>query len=157
MKTQYRNIIFIAVVFIVFAVLWAFVGDRFLVRNKIDKEQIDMIREIYPVLNVMDVGDNIDFYKKLGFKMLMRHPQTGEVETALMEIGRSKLLLKKIEGKPGCLTEIYFDVEEIEEVYSEINNNFEIEEDIQKTNYGTKEFSVEDLNGNTLYFAERIY
>ena len=157
MKSQFRNIIFIASVFIVFAVLWALIGDKFLETSKIDKEQVEMIREIYPVLNVDDVQNNIDFYKRIGFKMFMRHPQTGEVETALMEIGRSKLLIKKSVGTPKCLTEIYFDIEGIEEVYEEIKKDFEIHGEIKKTNYGTKEFSVEDLNGNTLYFAERIY
>ncbi len=157
MKIRYRNIIFIVVVFVVFALMWALIGNQFLVEKKVNKEQNKMVREIYPVLNVQEVQKNIDFYKNLGFKVLMRHPQTGDMETALMEIGRSKLLIKKLVGKPKCLTELYFDVEGIEEVFEEIKKDFEIQDTIKKTNYGTKEFSVEDLNGNTLYFSEMIY
>jgi len=116
-------------------------------------------------LMVENVNSTVEFYKNhLGFELVMNAPDLGQFDWAMMKSGNFEIMfqaaasigndLADLKGRKvgGTLT-LYIDVEDIKKFRSSLKNDVSIVKDLQKTFYGTEEFTIKDLNGYYLTFA----
>lgn len=136
------------------------------------------LKKLTTNLMVEDVNRTIEFYKEtLGFEFVMAVPK--DSQEVLMEIPKDKSLIYAMmkrgniemmfqakdslsEDIPvfkdmaigGSLT-FYFEVENINDLYSELKEKVTIVKELHTTFYGMQEFYVKDCNGYILGFAEK--
>jgi len=117
-----------------------------------------------PNIFVKDIGETINFYKTLGFKVAMSVPEEGDFVWVMMTCGNVNFMFQTFESLASELPEIsrqnggslllYIQTKEIRQFHDEIKDKVEIIKGLEKTFYGATEFSILDNNGYVLTFAE---
>lgn len=113
---------------------------------------------------VNDINKTIDFYKQLGFKVVMTVPEEGDIFWTMMTCGNVIFMFQTFQSlgddlpiisrqKGGSLL-FYIKTFEIRELFDKIKDNLKVVKGLEKTFYGATEFSIEDNNGYLLTFAE---
>lgn len=136
------------------------------------------LKKLTTNLMVEDVNRTIEFYREtLGFEFVMAVPK--DSQEVLMEIPKDKSLIYAMMKRGsiemmfqakdslskdipvfkdmvigGSLT-FYFEVENINDLYSELKEKVTIVKELHTTFYGMQEFYVKDCNGYILGFAEK--
>lgn len=115
---------------------------------------------------VPDVNKTIDFYKDiLGLDLLMTVPEKGEYDWAIMKSGNVEIMfqsqaslikeLPHLKDRPlASGSTLYIETEDVRELYDRLKDHVKIIKELYTTFYDTREFSIEDLNGYILTFAE---
>jgi uncharacterized glyoxalase superfamily protein PhnB len=123
-------------------------------------------KSISASLMVDDVNQTVDYYEKiLGFERVLTYPAEGRFEWAMMKAGDSNIQFQSpsfmaqntpeiAKEKMGGSIVLYIHVEGIRELYDRIWNSTLQVKDIHTTFYGVNEFSIKDVNGYTITFAE---
>lgn len=119
--------------------------------------------KVTPELIVNDVEKSINFYSSLGFQKI-----EGDSHWAKLNAGSSEIMLmlkydfdqeipslSQPENKGWAL--LMIEVENIEEFYHQIKNQVKIHLELHSTDYGTKEFTIEDLDAYLIQFTERSH
>lgn len=113
----------------------------------------DFIKSGVPVLPSSDVAGSLEYYKtKLGFDKTWVHQ--GFYGGAYN--GNAEFHFYKVEGEihPGS---VYCFVENVDEVFDFIKQNgVNINNEPKDQDYGLRDFSIKDLDGNTIGFASEI-
>ena len=114
--------------------------------------------KVSPHIPVKDVEETVEWYKKnLGFTEEWYYGNP--VTDGGCKRDELRLLFGKVEGvfeKPKELSLIFF-VSAVDEVYDEIvAKGIEITLPIATYDYGIREFSIIDLNGYPIRFAEAV-
>ena len=124
------------------------------------------MKSLTPNIMVNDVNKTVDYYHNLlDFELVMSVPEKGNFEWAMMKNGDATIMfqekgslakeIKELQNKPlGATMNLYIQTKNIDALYQKLKQNEKIIKDIDVTFYGTKEFTVEDLNGYILTFAE---
>jgi predicted enzyme related to lactoylglutathione lyase len=60
------------------------------------------------------------------------------------------------QGPPHCTGTIYFFVPDVDAYYEAVKHRANVRWPLQQMSYGTREFAVQECNGHTLAFAQRI-
>lgn len=117
-----------------------------------------------PNIFVKDIGETINFYKTLGFKVAMTVPEEGDFVWVMMTCGEVSFMFQTIESLGSELPEIsrlnggslllYIQIKEIKKFHDKVKDNVKIIKGLEKTFYGATEFSILDNNGYILTFAE---
>jgi uncharacterized glyoxalase superfamily protein PhnB len=117
-----------------------------------------------PNIFVKDIGETINFYKTLGFKVAMSVPEEGDFVWVMMTCGKVSFMFQTFAGLGSELPEIsrqsggslllYIQIKEIRQFHDEIKDKVEVIKELEKTFYGATEFSILDNNGYVLTFAE---
>ena len=133
--------------------------------------QIDSINSIQgkmenlsPNIFVKDIQKKIEFYKTLGFELKMTAPETGDYVWVMMTCGNVNFMFQTFESLAGDLPEIsrqdgssllfYIKIKDIREFFEGLKNNVTVLKGLEKTFYGSTEFSIVDNNGYVITFAE---
>lgn len=113
---------------------------------------------------VSDINKTIDFYKQLGFNVVMTVPEEGDVTWAMMTCGNVTFMFQTFQSLGNELPSIsrqgggsllfYIKTTEIRNFFDQIKDNVKVVKGLEKTFYGATEFSIEDNNGYLLTFAE---
>lgn len=114
---------------------------------------------------VNDVKSSIEFYKLLGFTVVMSVPEDGlnpvwvmmqreEVTIMFESFANIEGKLPQINRTSGGSLLFYIKVEQVESYFESIKNHVNVLQPLQKTFYGATEFSIEDCNGFVLTFAD---
>lgn len=113
---------------------------------------------------VNDIKQTIDFYKQLGFNIVMSVPEEGDVNWAMMACGDVTFMfqtfqslgddLPTISRQSGGSLLFYIKTSGIQKFFDQIKDNVKVVKGLEKTFYGATEFSIEDNNGYLLTFAE---
>jgi len=124
-------------------------------------------QSLTPNLMVEDVSKTLNYYEKiLGFTTLRTIPEKGGVldwgmmkrnDVVMMFQSRKSLAddLPAMQGrKPGGGMTLYIKMEGVPDLYNDLQDKVEIVADLEDTFYGTTEFSIIDLNGYVVTFAE---
>jgi uncharacterized glyoxalase superfamily protein PhnB len=118
-----------------------------------------------PNIYVENVQSTIDYYKLLGFSVVMTVPED-QVNPiwVMMQNAAVTILFESFENIAGKLPQInrskggslllYIKVENIQEYFDSVKDHVQILHPLQKTFYGATEFSIEDCNGYVLTFAD---
>ena len=122
------------------------------------------MESISPNIFVRDIKATIAYYRHLGFEQSMTVPEEGDLVWAMMTCGKVNFMFQSFESLGEELPEIsrqdggslllYIQVEEIRLLYENIKDKVNIIKELEKTFYGATEFSILDLNGYILTFAE---
>ena len=124
------------------------------------------LQSLTPNLMVEDVNAAVDWYKDmLGFKLMMSNPESGTFEWAMIQSGEATLMFEaraSLEGQLSALKEkpvgasgtFFIRLDDVKALYDRISGKVEIVSDLNKTFYGSEEFSISDNNGYILTFAQ---
>jgi uncharacterized glyoxalase superfamily protein PhnB len=123
-----------------------------------------MMQSLSPNIFVRDIQKTIDFYKKLGFKVSMSVPEEGDLVWAMMSCENVTFMFQTFDSLGDEIPDIsrndggsllfYIQVLEIRKFHDRIKDKVKVIKDLETTFYGAKEFSVQDVNGFILTFAE---
>ena len=119
---------------------------------------------ISPNIFVKDISKTIEFYKLLGFSVVMTVPEEGDLVWVMMTCGNVTFMFQTIDSLGSDLPAIkrqdggslllYIQVKGIRDLYDRIKNKVTIVKGLEKAFYGATEFSIQDNNGYILTFAE---
>lgn len=122
------------------------------------------MESISPNIFVKDINKTIAFYQELGFKLAMKVPEEGEPVWAMMTNGKINFMfqtfaslgseLPEISREDGGSLLLYIRITGIRKFYDQLKNKMKILKGLEKTFYGATEFSIQDINGYILTFAE---
>lgn len=121
---------------------------------------------VSPNIFVKDMNKSIEFYKTLGFNLVSTVPDSGDVVFALMNCGSVVFMFQtfaslgseipEISRNDGGSLLLYIQMKNIKEYFESVKDKVLVLKGIEKTFYGTLEFSIKDVNGYVLTFAEEI-
>lgn len=126
------------------------------------------LRSLTPNLVVEDVNETADYYtKNLGFTLIASVPEAGKLNWAMMIRDGVTLMFQSRESmqedlpelqisKSGSMGTFFLEVEGIKDIYTQCKGKVKIKSDMRTTFYGKNEFTIEDLNGFFLTFAEDV-
>ena len=132
------------------------------------------MKTVTPNLMADDVNLTADYYvKHFGFKVVttvpdMKNPGSGNRQFAILVNGGANLMIQSRDTlaedipemktpKTGGTFTLYFDVENVTDLFEQVKNHVTYTQGgLYNTFYGTKEFTICDLNGYYLTFAQGI-
>jgi len=121
---------------------------------------------VTPNLLVESVDETIKYYSdKLGFTVMRTVPPTSPLDWAMVKredvivmFQTKKSITSELTRLTGSLgtpnMTLYIKLDGIGELYEMVRDEVEMIADLEETFYGTREFSIMDLNGFVLTFAE---
>jgi len=122
------------------------------------------MESISPNIFVKDMNQTIEFYKILGFELLMTVPETGNFDWVMMKNGNVNFMFQTFSSIGDTLPDIsrnnggslllYIQLKNIRTFFENIKDKVTIISGLEKAFYGATEFSVKDNNGYILTFAE---
>jgi uncharacterized glyoxalase superfamily protein PhnB len=117
-----------------------------------------------PNIFVKDINKTIDFYKQIGFSIITTVPEEGEYIWVMMTCGKVNFMFQTFESLGSDLPAItrqdggslllYIQTKGIRRLYEQIKDKVNIVKGLEKAFYGATEFSIQDINGYILTFAE---
>ena len=122
------------------------------------------MESLSPNLFVKDINKTIEFYKTLGFNLVMTVPETGDFVWAMMTCGSVSFMfqtfaslgdtLPDVSRKDGGSLLLYIKLKNIRTFFDSVKDKVTVIQGLEKTFYGATEFSTRDNNGFLLTFAE---
>ncbi len=123
------------------------------------------MESLSPNIFVNNMNETIDFYKSIGFQLVMTVPETGnDFVWAMMVNGDVTFMfqtfislgkeLPKISRKDGGSLLFYIKLKKIREYFDLIKDKVTVLKPLEITFYGATEFSIIDNNNYVLTFAE---
>lgn len=122
------------------------------------------MNSISPNFFVQNIPDSIKYYEPLGFKLVAKVPEDGEMVWAMMTCGNVTIMFQTFESLGTELSAIkrenggsllfYIQIKGIRRFYEEVKDKVTVIKTIEKTFYGATEFAIQDINGYILTFAE---
>jgi uncharacterized glyoxalase superfamily protein PhnB len=119
---------------------------------------------ISPNIFVKDINKTIEFYKLLGFSVVMTVPDEGDLVWVMMTCGNVTFMfqtfdslgsdLPSVKRQDGGSLLLYIQIKGIRDLHDRIKNKVNIIKGLEKAFYGATEFSIQDINGYILTFAE---
>jgi uncharacterized glyoxalase superfamily protein PhnB len=124
------------------------------------------MENLTPNVFVHDIAKTIEFYKELGFTVSMNVPEQAPFVWVNMSCGKVNMMFQTWESLGEELPEIsrdtgsgpglyYINIKNIRSYFENIKTKATVLKGLEKTFYGATEFSIKDLNGIVLTFAER--
>ncbi|HWZ15873.1 MAG TPA: VOC family protein [Mucilaginibacter sp.] len=118
-----------------------------------------------PNIFVNNMNETIDFYKSIGFQLVMTVPEAGaDFDWAMLMTGDVTVMfqtfaslgdeLPAISRQNGGSLLFYIKLKKIREFFELIHGKVTVLKGIEKTFYGATEFSILDNNNYVLTFAE---
>ncbi len=127
------------------------------------------MKSLSPNLMVYNVNDTIDYYSTyFNFETVRSVPDDGDLQWAMLQNGEVSIMLQSIDSlknelpffedvEPGGGFTLFIRVEEVEKLYEFVKDNLEVLSELNKTFYNMNEFTIRDLNGYVITFAEPVY
>jgi len=123
------------------------------------------MESLSPNIFVNNMTETLDFYKSIGFQLVMTVPETGnDLVWAMMTNGEVTFMfqtfaslgdeLPNISRTSGGSLLFYINIKKIREFFELINDNVTVLKGLDTTFYGATEFSILDNNNYVLTFAE---
>lgn len=122
------------------------------------------MESISPNIFVKDLERTIEFYKQIGFNIVMTVPEEGDLVWAMMNYGNVNFMFQTFDSLGADIPEIsrqdggslllYIRIKEIRVFHERIKGKVNVIKGLEKTFYGATEFSIQDINGYVLTFAE---
>lgn len=119
---------------------------------------------VSPNIFVKDINETIEFYKILGFNLVMTVPEKGDFVWAMMTCGSVTFMfqtfnsladeLPQVSRTNGGSLLLYIGIKGIRSFFEKISDKVTVVKGLEKTFYGATEFSISDNNNYILTFAE---
>jgi len=122
------------------------------------------MESLSPNIFVKDINATIAFYKILGFELAMTVPEKGDYVWVMMTCGSVSIMfqtfaslgdaLPDISRRDGGSLLLYIKLKNIRAFFAGVKDKVTVLQGLEKTFYGATEFSIKDINGYILTFAE---
>jgi len=122
------------------------------------------MESIAPNIFVNNINETIDYYQHLGFELIMKVPDEGELVWAMMNCGNVSFMFQTFDSLGSEIPEIsrqdggslllYIRISEIRQFHDKVKDKVNVIKGLEKTFYGATEFSIKDNNGYILTFSE---
>ena len=122
------------------------------------------MESLSPNIFVSDMNATIEFYKILGFSVTMTVPEQGDLVWAMMTCGSVSFMFQTFASLGDTLPDIhrhnggsllfYIKQKNLRTFFDSVKEKVTVLQGLEKTFYGATEFSVRDINGYILTFAE---
>ena len=122
------------------------------------------MNSISPNIFVTDIEQTIEFYKQLGFNVVTAVPEQGDMLWVMMNCGNVTFMFQTFESlgdelpaisrQNGGALLLYIQTTEIRKFFDRVKDKVKVVKGLEKTFYGATEFSIQDINGYILTFAE---
>lgn len=122
------------------------------------------MESLSPNIFVDDMTQTTEFYKLLGFQIIMSVPEEGDFVWVMMKKGDVTFMFQTFESLGEELPQInrqnggsllfYIKVKDINTYFENLKDHVTVIKGLEKTFYGATEFSILDNNGYVLTFAE---
>ncbi len=124
------------------------------------------MESLAPNLFVRDIRATIEFYKLLGFNLVMSVPAEtdGNLDWAMVTSGNVTFMFQTFQSLADTLPMVsrqdggsllfYIRIRKIRSFFESIKDKVTVVHGLQKTFYGATEFSITDPNSYLLTFAE---
>ncbi len=123
------------------------------------------MESLSPNIFVDNINETIDFYKSIGFSLVMTVPEAGsKFDWAMMMNGNVTFMFQTFESlgaelpdisrKNGGSLLLYIKIQKIRAFFELIKDKVTVLKPLDKTFYGATEFSILDNNNYVLTFAE---
>ncbi|SDQ79071.1 hypothetical protein SAMN05216232_3615 [Virgibacillus subterraneus] len=104
--------------------------------------------------NVKDLDEAIDWYKStLGFKVVATWPPEKPNYAHFEADNGATFAIMEHENYPS-LGRLNFNTNNVEQLWIELKDNVNVIEELFSTPYGTRKFTITDLDGNELGFVQ---
>jgi uncharacterized glyoxalase superfamily protein PhnB len=126
------------------------------------------LHSLSPNVIVDDVNKTVDYYvNNLGFNFITSVPQEGSYNWAMVMRDQVTVMFQSLQSlqedlpelkikQKGSIGTFFIEVDNIEGLYQSMKDKVTILGKIRVTFYGKKEFTIQDLNGYFLTFAEDV-
>jgi uncharacterized glyoxalase superfamily protein PhnB len=118
-----------------------------------------MLKRASPMFHVPDVGATADWYARLGFTVLDRGNDGGEIVWALISAGDSQFMLNT-GGMASDTTrreaDLYVQVDDADALFAQLPGDIDVVETPHDTFYGMREFIIRDLNRFWITFGQSL-
>jgi uncharacterized glyoxalase superfamily protein PhnB len=126
------------------------------------------LHSLAPNVIVDNVNQAVDYYSNnLGFKLIVSVPETGQLNWAMIMRGGVTLMFQSLESiqedlptlnikQKGSLGTFFIEMDGIDALYNDVKDKIKIASAMRTTFYGKREFTIEDLNGYFITFAEDV-
>lgn len=122
------------------------------------------MESISPNIFVKNINKTIKFYQSIGFEIVMTVPEESDFVWVMMSCGNVTFMfqtfdslgseLPPISRQDGGSLLLYIQTKEIRQFHDRIKDKVNVIKELEKTFYGATEFSILDINGYILTFAE---
>lgn len=113
---------------------------------------------------VRDMNETIKYYQHLGFEVVMKNPEKGDIVWSMMTFGKVSFMFQTFDSLGSEIPEIsrqdggsllfYIQLKDIRQFHDKIKDKVNVIKGLAKTFYGATEFSIQEINGYILTFAE---
>ena len=118
-----------------------------------------MSQTVVPMIHVPDVRAAVEWYVSMGFKVLRRNEEGGEVNWAKLSFGNSEIMLNS-GGKPSTdyrrEIDLYITTDNVDELYRRLKDRVQVLEVPYDAFYGMREFIIRDINGFWVTFGHPV-
>jgi len=122
------------------------------------------MENVSPNIYVRDILATIEFYERLGFTVIAKVPEAGNLIFAMMTCGAVTFMFQTFDSIGNTLPTVsrndggslllYIKMKGVRTFYERIKDEVQILSGLEKTFYGATEFSIRDNNHYMLTFAE---
>jgi len=122
------------------------------------------MESISPNFFVRDMNQTIEFYKILGFELIMNVPEQAPFDWTMMKNENVNFMFQTFASIGDTLPDIsrnnggslllYIQIKNIRNFFERVKDKVPIVSPLEKAFYGATEFSLKDNNGYVLTFAE---
>ena len=114
--------------------------------------------KLTPMLNVPDVSATVAWYVSIGFEVLHTFEEDGVPNWALLGRDAAEVMINKRDlPKDSALgANLYVHVDDIEALWADLKDRVTVSEALTDQFYGMRDFWIEDPNGYTLGFGQKI-
>src|SRR6476661_535794 len=114
---------------------------------------------VVPMLHVPNVRETVDWYKSIGFSVLNAFEDDDDGMTfAVLAYRGSQIFVnaggRASNGEDRRDVDLYITTDDVEGLYAGLKGHVEIRRAPENTFYGTREFSVRDLNGFSIIVGQ---
>ena len=123
-----------------------------------------MMESISANMFVNNINATVEFYKILGFSVAMTVPEQGDPVWAMMTCGSVSFMFQTFASLGDALPDVrrqdggsllfYIKLKGIRAFFERVKEKVTVLQGLEKTFYGATEFSIRDINGFILTFAE---
>jgi uncharacterized glyoxalase superfamily protein PhnB len=114
-------------------------------------------KHLAPMLGTNNLKRTIKFYQEnLGFECLGIYPDKENPCWVSLWNGEVEIAFSAHQKKLSMTGTIYLYVEDVEEIWKQLQNRVEIVYPLKDFDYGMREFGIRDCNGYTLNIGQNI-
>ena len=115
------------------------------------------VKHLAPTLGTLNLKRTIKFYQEnLGFECVGTYPDAGNPCWASLMNGDVEIMFTTNFKKISLTGSIYLFVEDVQQIWGQLQNKVEIVYPLEDFNYGMREFGIKDCNGYILNIGQNI-